>query len=47
MGRNFGSGDFELNIRLRGDDAELTGNIEKIENLKNGFFLIKLERDKQ
>ena len=47
MGRNFGSGDFELNIRLRGDDAELTGNIEKIENFKNGFFLIKLERDKQ
>ena len=47
MGKNFGSGEFELKIPLKGPDGDLTGKVEKIEDLKNGFYLIKLERDKK
>ena len=47
MGKNFGSGEFELKIPLKGPDRDLTGKVEKIEDLKNGFYLIKLERDKK
>ena len=46
MGRNFGSGDFELKIPLKGRDGDITGKVESIKDLKNGFYLINLERDK-
>ena len=47
MGKNFGSGEFELKIPLKGPDGDLTGKVEKIEDLKNGFYLIKLEKNKK
>ena len=46
MGRNFGSGDFELKIPLKGRDGDITGKVESIKDLKNGFYLINLERDR-
>ena len=45
LGRNFGSGEFELKIPLKGKDGDLNGKIDKIEELKNGFYLFKFERD--
>ena len=46
MGRNFGSGDFELKIPLRGRDGDLTGKVESTKDLKNGFYVINLVREK-
>ena len=46
MGRNFGSGDFELKIPLKARDGDITGKVESIKDLKNGFYLINLERDR-
>ena len=45
MGRKFSSGDFELKIILRGKDGDITKR-KKIENLNNGFILIKIEKSK-
>ena len=46
MGRNFGSGDIELKIPLRGRDGDLTGKVESTKDLKNGFYVINLVREK-
>ena len=46
MGRYFGSGDFELKIPLRGRDGEITGSINETRDLRNGFYVISLERDR-
>ena len=45
MGRKFSSGDFELKIILKGKDGDITKR-KKIENLNNGYILIKIEKNK-
>ena len=46
MGRYYGSGDFELKIPLRGRDGEITGSVNETRDLRNGFYVISLERDR-
>ena len=44
MGRNFGSGNFELKIILEGENGNIKKNDGEIEPPKNGFHRIKFKR---
>ena len=46
MGRNFGSGIFNLKIALDGVNGDITKKYIK-EGPKNGFYIIKLERERK
>ena len=46
LGKKFGSGEFELKIFLKKKDGEITKDVS-IENVDNGFRLIKLKREAQ
>lgn len=47
MGRKFCSGDFELNIILEGKDIFIDDEEQiRITDLKNGFFLVQIKREK-
>ena len=46
MGRNFGSGNFNLKIALDGVNGDITKKYIK-EGPKDGFYIIKLERERK
>ena len=46
MGRNFGSGNFSLKIPLKGQNGNVTKNVE-IEYVENGFYKIKIKRERK
>jgi hypothetical protein len=46
MGRNFGSGNFSLKIPLKGQNGNVTKDVEK-EYVKNGFYKIKIKRERK
>ena len=46
MGRNFGSGNFSLKIPLKGENGNVTKNT-KIEYVENGFYKIKIKRERK